>query len=64
MLGCRAMPSPEPILPETHERRCPSCRSLRVTPVGHVLAIAAEVWAKHRCSACGTAFWFVRPERS
>ena len=27
MLGCRPMPSAEPELPETRERRCPACQS-------------------------------------
>ena len=26
------MTSPEPVLPETHERRCPACQSERVAP--------------------------------
>jgi hypothetical protein len=54
------MPSPEPALPETFERRCPSCRSQRVTPMGRVLATDTTIKSKHWCAACGTAFWFVR----
>jgi hypothetical protein len=54
------MPSPDPALRETRERRCPSCRSQRVIPMGRVLASDAGVKEKHWCEACGTAFWFVR----
>ena len=60
MLGCRAMASPEPILPETRKRRCPSCQGQRITPTGRVLATDTSIWEKHLCTACGTAFWFVR----
>ena len=60
MLGCRAMPSPEAVLLETHKRRCPSCQGQRITPMGRVLATATSIWEKSWCQACGTAFWFVR----
>ncbi len=55
------MPSPEPALPETRERRCPSCRSQRIVPMGRVFANRdGVIKEKHWCEACGTAFWFVR----
>jgi DNA-directed RNA polymerase subunit RPC12/RpoP len=57
------MPSPEPTLSETPERRCPSCQSLRVTPIGRVLATDTEIKSEHRCEACGAEFWFVRVAR-
>ena len=49
-----------PELPETGERRCPSCASTRITPVSHVTAICGLIKVEHRCEACATAFWFVR----
>ena len=52
--------SPEPALPETHARRCPTCASERVTPVSHVTAICGVIKVEHRCEACATPFWFVR----
>ena len=52
--------TPEPELPETRERRCPSCASQRITPVSHVTAICGLIKVEHRCEACATAFWVVR----
>jgi hypothetical protein len=52
--------APEPELPETRERRCPSCASQRITPVSHVTAICGLIKVEHRCEACATAFWVVR----
>jgi hypothetical protein len=54
------MPQPEAALPETRERRCPSCRSQRIAPMGRVLATETTIKSKHWCAACGTAFWLVR----
>jgi uncharacterized protein (DUF983 family) len=54
------MPPPEPALPETRERRCPSCASERIEPVSHVTASEGMIKVEQRCEACGTAFWFVR----
>jgi hypothetical protein len=54
------MPSPEPKLPETRERRCPACQSERITPVGHVEAAGGMIKLAQQCDACGTAFLFVR----
>jgi uncharacterized protein (DUF983 family) len=54
------MPPPDAPLPETRERRCPACRSERITPVVHVIGVETVVKVEHRCEACGTAFWFVR----
>jgi hypothetical protein len=60
MLRCRPMPPPESELRESHERRCPACRSQRVVPVCHVTAAAGIIKSEHRCEACSAAFWFVR----
>ena len=54
------MPPPEPALPETRERRCPSCASERIEPVSHVTASEGMIKVEYRCEVCGTAFWFVR----
>ena len=49
------MPSPE--LPETEERRCPTCLSSnQIAPQGHVLAEGGRVKVKYRCDACGITF--------
>jgi hypothetical protein len=55
------MPSPEPELPETRARRCPSCQSQQIEPVSHVTALSGMIKVEHRCEACGILFWFVRP---
>jgi hypothetical protein len=54
------MGAPEPELPDTRERRCPSCASERIAPVSHVTAICGLIKVEHRCEACATAFWLVR----
>ena len=54
------MASPEPALPETRARRCPSCRSERIAPLSHVTALSGVIKVEHRCEACAAAFWFVR----
>ena len=54
------MPPPESTLPETRERRCPSCASERIEPVSHVTASEGTIKVEYRCEACSTAFWFVR----
>jgi hypothetical protein len=54
------MPSPEPALPETCARCCPTCASERVTPVSHVTAFGGVIKVEHWCEVCSTAFWFVR----
>jgi transcription elongation factor Elf1 len=55
------MPPPEPELPETRDRRCPSCASEQIAPVSHVTATSGLIKAEHRCEVCGIRFWFVRP---
>ena len=55
----RAPPSLEP-LPETRERRCPSCQSEQVLYAGQVFGAGGLIKVEHRCEACGTAFLFVR----
>jgi uncharacterized protein with PIN domain len=51
-------------LPETKERRCPSCHGGTITPANHLLAIDDRLIKvtkeEFRCRACGTAFWIVR----
>jgi len=54
------MASPEPVLPETRERRCPSCQSQRIVHAGHVIGAGGMIKAEQRCEACGTTFLFVR----
>ena len=54
------MPSPEPKLPETRERRCPACQSEAIAPVGHIIAGDGLIKVEHRCEACGVRFLFVR----
>jgi uncharacterized protein (DUF983 family) len=51
---------PEPAVPESLERRCPSCLSERVVYEGRVTAGEGMTRAEHRCEACGAAFWYVR----
>ena len=46
-------------LPDTRERRCPSCASERIAPVSHVTASFGLIKVEHRCEACATAFWLV-----
>jgi len=54
------VPPPAQALPETRERRCPSCASERIRPVSHVTASEGLIKVEYRCEACGIAFWFVR----
>jgi hypothetical protein len=54
------MTSPEPVLPETRERVCPSCQSERIVHAGQVIAGGGTIRSEQRCEACGAAFWFVR----
>jgi ribosomal protein S14 len=54
------LPDPEPELPETRERRCPSCGGAQIVHAGHVVAGEGTIRAEHRCERCGIAFWFVR----
>ena len=54
------MATPEAELPETRERRCPTCQSEQIEPVGRVVAGAGLSRVQHRCETCGTAFGFVR----
>ena len=50
----------EPALPETRERRCPSCQSERIVYAGRIIGAGGMVKVERRCEECGTAFWFVR----
>jgi uncharacterized protein (DUF983 family) len=63
--GSEALPSmtPAPALPETRERRCPSCQSEQIVYAGRIMGVGGMVKVERRCEACGTAFLFVR-ERS
>jgi hypothetical protein len=50
----------EPALPETRERRCPSCQSEQIVYAGRIIGAGGMVKVERRCEACGTAFLFVR----
>ena len=50
----------EPALPETRERRCPSCQSERIVYAGRIIGAGGLIKVEQRCEACGTAFLFVR----
>jgi transcriptional regulator NrdR family protein len=52
--------TPESALPETRERRCPSCQSERIVYAGRIIGAGGMVKVERRCEECGTAFWFVR----
>jgi CheY-like chemotaxis protein len=54
------MASPEPVLPETDERRCPYCRYQRLAADGHVTVAQGMIKEKLRCEVCGIRFVFVR----
>jgi len=54
------MRPPDRALPETDERCCPTSRSHRIAPVGHVLIADGLLKAEHRCEVCGIGFFFVR----
>ena len=54
------MPSPEAELPETRERRCPTCQGERITHLGGVVTDEGRIKVKHRCETCGALFWLVR----
>jgi hypothetical protein len=45
-----------PALPETRTRRCPSCKSERAAPVGHVIGCGGMIKEELRCAVCTTAF--------
>ena len=45
-----------PALPETRARRCPSCKSERTAPVGHVICGGGMIKEELRCAVCATAF--------
>jgi hypothetical protein len=45
-----------PALPETRTRRCPSCKSERTAPVGHVIGCGGMIKEELRCAVCATAF--------
>ena len=45
-----------PALPETRTRCCPSCKSERTAPVGHVIGYGGMIKEELRCVVCATAF--------
>ena len=49
----------EPALPESLERRCPYCKSVRIAPGGHITAGAGRITLELRCEVCGLAFVIV-----
>ena len=53
------MPTPEAPLPETAERLCPVCPSVRI-PDGHIIAEDGFMKVKCRCDSCGAGFLFMR----
>jgi hypothetical protein len=48
-------------LPETGERRCPSCTSEQLAPVGRVTAGWGMIKEEVRCEMCETVFVFAKP---
>ena len=50
----------KPALPEIRERRCPYCKGDAVAPAGYVIGVAGMIKVEYRCTACETAFLFVR----
>jgi uncharacterized protein (DUF983 family) len=52
--------APESALPETRERRCPSCQSEQIVYAGRIMGVEGMVKVERRCEECGTAFLFVR----
>ena len=51
---------PDPVPPETDERRCPYCRYQRIVPDGHVTLAQGMIKEKLRGDVCGLRFVFVR----
>ena len=52
---------PDPMLPETDERRCPSCQRRELSPMGYLILSGETVTEEFlRCEPCGTLFLFVR----
>ena len=51
---------PEPVLPETDERRCPDCRYQRIAADGPVTVVQEMIKEPLRCDVCGIRFVFVR----
>jgi ribosomal protein S27E len=52
--------APESTLPETRERRCPSCQSEQIVYAGRIIGAGGMTKVERLCEACGTAFLFVR----
>ena len=50
----------ESALPETRERRCPSCQSEQIVYAGRIIGAGGMIKVERQCEACGTAFLFVR----
>ena len=51
----------DPMLPETGERRCPSCQRRDLSPMGYLILSGETVTEEFlRCEPCGTTFLFVR----
>src|SRR5688500_18887117 len=57
------MPTREPELPETDDRRCPYCRYQRITADGHATLAQGKIKERLRCELCGLRFVFVRKAR-
>jgi transposase-like protein len=54
-------PSRGPAPRETHESRCPYCRSYRITRAGYIVVTGGMLKEAHRCEVCNTAFLLVHP---
>ena len=59
-LAVLPMPSREPELPETEDRRCPYCRYQRLAQEGPVTIAQGMIKETLRCQVCGVRFVFVR----
>ena len=46
-------------LPETRQRRCPTCKGNTIRAANHLFASEGMTKEEFRCLACGTAFWIL-----
>jgi hypothetical protein len=59
-----ATPASLGLLVETSHRRCPSCRSEIVEPVGRITATDGVLRVSLRCRICQSYFTFIRTPRT
>ena len=50
---------PRAPLPETRQRRCPTCKGNTIRAANHLFASEGMTKEEFRCLACGTAFWIL-----